>query len=222
MPLFFQAILGDAASVHLGRAQVRRFAAFGRRRRRPLRPASEITAPRVHRTGGVLHDGVRVVPVHVFVHVVGAVVLLHPVRDVVLLVVGQQHRRIPETEDLVGRRRRFQLALLRHLPLLPHHSLQVLEEVYRRFDELLRTGELRGVGALRRRWLFRQRGHLLGHQVETDLLGGLFRTGCVLEVDFSLRMRRLRAHVPRNSVHGVTGRTGTVGGGDAVRGNLSR
>lgn len=81
------------------------------------------------RTGRVLDRPVRIRRVHVLVEIVRAVVFLYPIRHVGLPVVGNGGRRIAETENLVWCRRRVEFALLRDLPLLPHHPLQILEKV---------------------------------------------------------------------------------------------
>lgn len=132
------------------------------------------------RTGRVLDRGVWIRRVNILVKIVRAVVLLHPVGHVGLPVIGHGGRRIPEAEHLVRRRRRVQLALLRDLPLLPHHPLEILQEVARR--RLIGRGEFLGrrePGAVgspgRRRFPLRQgwtTGFLLRRQIERDLLAG--------------------------------------------------
>lgn len=77
----------------------------------------------------VLDGGVGIRRVHVLVEIVGPVVFLHPVRHVRLPVIGDGGGRVAEAEHLVRGRGRVELALLRHLPLFPHHSLKILEEV---------------------------------------------------------------------------------------------
>lgn len=152
-------------SVHrTGSGEMRGFSPLGRRRRRSSFAHDRIY-DRVHaavfvgepdcrlsrRAGRVLDRSVRMIGrVHILVEIVRSVVLLHPIRHVGLPVVGNSRRRVSEAEDLMRRRRRIKLALLRDLPLLPHHPLEILEEVARRrligCRQLLRRREPGAVG----------------------------------------------------------------------------
>lgn len=132
-------------SVHRsGSGEMRSLGPFGRRWRR-----SSLTGDRVnnvhatilvsesHRrlscwTGRVFDRRVGICRVNVLIKIVCAIMLLHPVRYIGLPVVGHSGRRISETEHLVRRRRRVQLTFLRDLPLLPHHPLEILQEIARR------------------------------------------------------------------------------------------
>lgn len=127
--------------VHFNRTQVRSFTSFRRWRRRSTPPRHIGRIPHVHRTAAVL--GHLEHPVNVLIEVVGPVMLLHPIADVCFLIVGENGRRIPEAEHFVRRRCRLLLALLRHLPLLPHDTLQVLQEIRRWILQLLRTRQSR-------------------------------------------------------------------------------
>lgn len=131
-------------SVHRpGGGEMRSLGPFGWRRRR-----SSLTSDRVddvhtaifvresHRrlpswTGRVFNRCMGIRRVNVLVKIIRAIVLLHPVRHIGFPIVGHSGWRISEAEHLVRRRRRVQLALLRDLPFLPHHSLKILQEVAR-------------------------------------------------------------------------------------------
>jgi len=178
-------------SVHRpGGGEMRSLGPFGRRRWR-----SSLTGDRVddvhtailvresHRglpgwTGRVFNRCVGIRRVNILVKIVRAIVLLHPVGHIGFPIVSHSRRRISEAEHLVRRRRRVQLALLRDLPFLPHHSLEILQEITRR--SLIGRGEFLGrrePGAVGspgwRRLPLRQgrtTGFLLRWQVERDLL----------------------------------------------------
>ena len=166
------------------------FRPFRRRRWRP-----SFTGDRVHdvdaavlvrepdgrlpgRARRVLHRCVRIRRVHVLVQIVGSVVFLDPVRHVGLPVIGHGGRWIAEAEYLVRSGGRVQLTLLRDLPLFPHHSLKILQEIAGRRligrGELLRRREPRAVGPSRRHRLpLRQSWapwFLLRREIERDLL----------------------------------------------------
>lgn len=81
------------------------------------------------RAGRVLDRSVRIRCVYIFVQIIRAVVLLYPIGYIGFSVIGHSGWRVAKAEHLVRRRRRVQFALLRDLPLLPHHPLEVLEEV---------------------------------------------------------------------------------------------
>lgn len=98
-----------------------------------VRLVGEVHARALPASGVVAPDGGDLVgPVDVLVDVVHAVMLLHPIGDVGLAVIGDGRGRVPEAEDLVRSGGRVQLALLRDLPLLAHHALEVFQEVSRR------------------------------------------------------------------------------------------
>lgn len=200
-------------SVHRpGGGQMGGLRPFGRRGRRPsftrdrvhdVDAAILVGEPDAGLAGGarrVFDGGVWVRRVHVLVKIVGPVVFLNPVRHVRFPVIGDGGRRVAETEHLVRGRGRIQLALLRHLPLLPHHPLEILEEIAGR--RLIGRGQLLGGGEPRavrppgrHRFPLRQSGAprlLLGGKVERDLLPGaglrLGRRGRLLNGDPALRL----------------------------------
>lgn len=80
-------------------------------------------------TRGILERCMRIRRVNVLVEIVHSVVLLHPIGDVGLPVVGHGRRRISKTQDLVRRRGRVEFALLRDLPFLSHDALEILQKV---------------------------------------------------------------------------------------------
>lgn len=130
--------------------------------------------------GRVLDGRVRIRRVHVLVQIVGPVVFLNPVRHVRLPVIRHGGGWVAEAEHLVRGGGRVELALLRHLPLFPHHSLKILEEIagWRliRGCQLLGGREPRAVRPPgRHRFPLRQSRAtrlLLRGKVERDLLPG--------------------------------------------------
>lgn len=201
-------------SVHRpGGGQMRGLGPFRRRRRRPslardgvddVHAAVLVGEPHGRLpswTGRVLDRSMGIRRVHVLIEIVGAIVLLHPVGHVGLPVVGHRRWRVAEAEHLVRRRRGVQFALLRDLPLLPHHPLQVLEKVARRSligsRQLLGRREPCAVRPTRwRRLALRQSratGFLLGRQIEGDLLASsglrLGRRRRLLNGHSTLRLR---------------------------------
>lgn len=227
-------------SVHRpGGGQVGGLRPFGRRGWRPsftrdrvhdVDAAILVGEPDARLAGGarrVFDGGVRVRRVHVLVQIVGPVVFLNPVRHVRFPVIGDGGRRVAEAEHLVGGRGRIELALLRHLPLLPHHSLKILEEIAGR--RLIGRGQLLGGREPRavrppgrHRFPLRQSGAprlLLRGKVERDLLAGagfrLGRRGRLLNGDPALRLgaggsfqlrqvRRGRVMAGRALLHGAS------------------
>lgn len=152
-------------------------------------------------TGGVLDWRMGIRRVYIFIEIVGSVVLLDPVRNVGFPVIGHCWRWIAKTENLVWGRGRVQFALLRHLPLFPHHSLQILQEVT--WGRLIGRGELLGRRESRavrssgwHGFPLRQRGAsrlLLRRQIKRDLLSsscfGFRRRRRFLNGHSALRLR---------------------------------